>query len=114
MKMTASRRLLCVVNFTTWMPSGVFCVSTGVMLSGMGRPNGTLRSSLAIAGEAGGEVGAGLGHADVVIGLGEVPTDAELPLLLHPTTADSTTATAATGTTFTTPRYATGNDTICW
>src|SRR3954452_23388791 len=97
------------------MPSDVFCVSTGVMLSGIGSPKGTLRSNLVSAPDAGAEVGAALGQADVVIGFGEVPTDAELlPLLLHPTTADSTTATAATGTTFTTPRYARGNDTICW
>src|SRR4051794_1645103 len=101
------------------MPSDVFCVSTGVMLSGIGSPKGTLRSNLVSAPDAGAEVGAALGQADVVIGLGEVATDAELPLLLHPTTADSTTAAnatgvTATGTTFTTPRYVTGNDTICW
>src|SRR3954454_1327052 len=95
------------------MPSEVFCVWTGVMLSGMGRPNGTLRSSLVSAADAGGEVGAGLGQAEVLTGVGEVATDAELPLLPHPATAESTTAANATGTTFTTPRYVTGNDTIC-
>jgi hypothetical protein len=84
------------------------------MLSGMGRPKGTLRSSFVSAAEAGGEVGAGLGQAEVLTGAGELATDEELPLLPQPATADTTTAANTTGTTFTTPRYVTGNDTICW
>src|SRR3954468_9306701 len=80
MKMTASRRLLGVVDLTTWMPSDVVLVSTGVMLSGIGSPKGTLRSSLRIAADAGGDVGATLGQADVTTGRGEGAADDELPV----------------------------------
>src|SRR3954447_24685311 len=89
MKMTASRRLLGVVNLTTWMPSDVVLVSTGVMLSGIGSPKGTLRSSLRIAADAGGDVGATLGQAEVTTGRGEGPADDELPV--QPATAAMTT-----------------------
>src|SRR3954469_24688974 len=107
--MTASRRLVWVVNFTTWMPSAVLVVSTGVMFSGIGSPKGTLRSSLLIAADAGGEVGAALGHAEVTMGLGDGVADDELPV--QPVTAARTAPTNATGTTFTVQRYVTGNDT---
>src|SRR3954447_9425328 len=112
MKMTASRRLLGVVNLTTWIPSDVVLVSTGVMLSGIGRPKGTLRSSLLKAADAGGDVGATLGQADVTTGRGEGVADDELPL--QPATAARTTPDTATAASFTAPRYVTRNDTICW
>src|SRR3954469_135973 len=112
MKMTASRRLLGVVNLTTWMPSDVVLVSTGVMLSGIGSPKGTLRSSLRIAAEAGGDVGATLGQADVTTGRGEGAADDELPV--QPATPARTTPDRARAASFTPPRYVTGNDTICW
>src|SRR5438270_2280225 len=99
MKMTASRRLVWVVNFTTWMPSEVLVVSTGVMLSGIGRPNGTLRSSLLIAAEAGGELGAALGQDDVTTGFGAGAPEDELPP--QPVTVARATRTSATPTTFT-------------
>jgi len=113
MKMTASRRLDGVVNLTTFMPSVVVLTSTGVMLSGIGKPKGTLRSSLLIAADAGAEVGAALGQAEVTIGLGDgADPDDELPV--QPATAARTTPDNATAASFTPPRYVTGNDTIWW
>src|SRR4051812_11520975 len=101
MKMTASRRLLGVVNLTTWMPSDVVLVSTGVMLSGIGSPKGMLRSSLLMAADAGGDVGAALGQADVTMGRGEGVADDELPV--QPATAARTTPDRATAASFTSP-----------
>ena len=98
---------------TTWMPSVVVLVSTGVMFSGIGSPKGTLRSSLLIAAEAGGEVGAALGHDDVGTDRGG-GADAEEELPVQPATAARTTPDNAAAASFTAPRYVTGNDTICW
>jgi hypothetical protein len=117
MKMTAARNVVGVVNFTTWMPSAVFVVSTGVMLSGMGRSNGTLRSTFVNAAEDGDGVAETLGQVGVGTGFG-VGRALGVLLLPQPAAADvtatATTPESASLTTFTPSRYSTGNDTICW
>jgi hypothetical protein len=71
-----------------------------------------LRSSLLIAADAGGVLGAALGHVGVVTGVVEDCAEGEL-LLVQPTTADRTTPDKTAAASFTPPRYVTGNDTIC-
>src|SRR5438128_1530461 len=59
MNSTTCRNVSGVVNFTTWMPSLVVDASRTVMLSGIGRSNGTLLSALARAVDLGAAVAQG-------------------------------------------------------
>src|SRR5437763_10744885 len=104
MNSRARRSVVGVVNFTTRIPSLVVELSTTVMLSGMGRSNGTLRKAAAKAADVGDGVTDAVGHVGVGIGRGVAVAVGALPPL-HPTRAERTTADAVTGTNFTVPRY---------
>ena len=117
MKSTASRNVVGVVNFTTWIPSLVVDASSTVMLSGIGRSKGTLLSALAAVAFGDGVVEA-LGQVGVGSGRGDEPAVGAL-LPPHPASADAMTAAATAARSFTPPRYANRHepavsDTIWW
>ena len=80
MNRTASRIDVGVVKRTTRMPSFVVLVSTALMSSGMGNPNGTCCSAFVSRAEEGAADGATLGQVGVGEGRGGgVAADVVLP-----------------------------------